>query len=291
MSNVKDKRVAFIGLGIMGSRMAANLLSNGVNLSVYNRSMDKANDLGEKGATIAKSIGECVKGADIIFSMLSTPEVVRQVAFGQDGIASQIKEGALWVDSSTIDPGSAKSIGEEAEKHNIRYVEAPVAGTKQPAEKGELVFFAGGNKPDIEEASPYFDIMGKKTAHLGEIGKGASMKMLINLMLAQSMLAFSETINLGKSMGLDQGLMHNVLLNTPVVAPFLQVIKEKLENNDFTANFPLKWMAKDLNLVSRAAQENKSTIPSASLTREIFDAAVDAHGDDDFSTIYHVINS
>ncbi len=290
MSNSKGKKVAFIGLGIMGSRMAGNLLSNGVDLSVYNRSANKAEELGKAGARAAHSAAECVDGADIVFTMLSTPEVVIATAFGSNGFIKNLKQDTLWVDSSTVDPSSAREIGTEAKKNNIRFVEAPVAGTKQPAEKGELVFFAGGEQVDVEEASPYFDIMGKKTAHLGEVGKGASMKMLINLMLAQSMLAFSEAVSLGKSMGLDQSLVHNVLLNTPVVAPFLQVIQGKLESKEVSANFPLKWMTKDLNLVAKVAGEHQMAIPSANLTRDIFESAIKAHGDDDFSTIYHVIN-
>lgn len=92
-------------------------------------------------------------------------------------------------------------------------------------------------------------------------------------------------------MGLDQHLVHNVLLNTPVVAPFLQVIREKLENNETSANFPLKWMTKDLNLVAKVADEKQNAIPSANLTRDIFEAALKEHGEDDFSTIYHVVNS
>lgn len=291
MSNENGKKVAFIGLGIMGSRMAGNLLSNGVDLTVYNRSAEKSMKLGEMGAKIGATTAECVKDADVIFTMLSTPEVVNTTAFSDAGFANYVKPGALWIDSSTVDPSSTIKIGEQAKKNDIRFLEAPVAGTKQPAEKGELVFFVGGDKSDVEEASFYFDIMGKKTVHLGDVGKGASMKMLINLMLAQSMLAFSETVSLGKSMGLDQQLIHNVLLNTPVTAPFLQVIREKLEGQDLTANFPLKWMTKDLNLMTKAADENNLQIPSAKLTRDVFASAIEAHGDDDFSTIYHVINS
>ncbi|MEL7003886.1 MAG: NAD(P)-dependent oxidoreductase [Bacteroidota bacterium] len=288
MSNTSDKKVAFIGLGIMGSRMAGNLLKEGVDLTVYNRSTDKTEPLKKAGAKVANSIKECVEDADVVFTMLSTPAVVEEVAFGDEGFVENLKDNTLWVDSSTVDPSSASNLGIKAKDHGLRYLEAPVAGTKQPAEKGELVFFVGGTDEDVKYASPFFDIMGKKTVHLGEVGRGASIKMLINLMLAQSMLAFSETVKLGQAMGLDQQLINNILLNAPVTAPFLRVIQEKLESKETSANFPLKWMAKDLGLVAKAAEENNVDMPSAKVTNEIFQAAIEAYGDDDFSTIYHI---
>lgn len=281
-------KVSFIGLGIMGSRMAQRLATHGIDITVYNRNESKADELVKHGAKVARSLQECAANADVVFTMLSTPEVVQDVAFGKGGFIQAMQKESLWIDCSTVDPASARSFGTQAEQHAIRYVDAPVAGTKQPAENGELVFLVGGKEDDFVDLIPLFEIMGKKTSYLGEVGSGASMKMLINLMLAQSMAAFSEAVHLGKQMGLDEKLVYTVLCNSPVTAPFLQVLKSKIEVGNTMPNFPLKWMYKDLHLVTKVAYETGAVMPLSTQVKEIFGRAKQkGHGDDDFSTIYH----
>ncbi len=279
--------IAFIGLGIMGSRMAANLQRAGHILTVYNRTSEKSEGLKNEGATVVTSPALAAKQNTVLISMLSTPEVVLETALGPNGFLETMEKGTIWVNCSTVNPSFAKEMGMLAAKKGIRYIDAPVAGTKGPAEKGELVFLIGSEKEPLSEVQPLLDIMGKKTLHLGEIGNGSNMKMLINLLLAQSMLAFSEAMVLGEQMGLEQETLFNVLLNVPVTAPFLALVRPKLEKEDFEANFPLQWIQKDLHLATTTAYEQGVAMPSLNIAKEVFASAKQSgYGQLDFSAIY-----
>ena len=157
-------KVAFIGLGIMGSRMASRLAKHGIDISVYNRNHKKALELEVHGAKAMASISECVAGADVVFTMLSTPEVVDDVAFSEEGFVKKMQQGSIWVDCSTVDPAFSKRMYNESQKHGIIFVDAPVAGTKQPAELGELVFLVGSEQERLAKIQPLFEVMGKKDA-------------------------------------------------------------------------------------------------------------------------------
>jgi 3-hydroxyisobutyrate dehydrogenase-like beta-hydroxyacid dehydrogenase len=265
--------ITFIGLGIMGSRMAANLLKNDVNLTVYNRSPEVAEALGQKGARVAGSISEAVANADLVFSMLSTPEVVASIFFGEKGALSDMKPNAIWADCTTVNPSFSLQADEEAEKHDVRFLDAPVAGTKPQAQNGELVFFIGGEQALLTEIEPYLGFMGKKILNIGETGKGASFKMLVNIMLAQSMLIFSESILLGEKMGIDKDFLLNVIPNLVVSAPFTKFKAEMVRSGDYEVQFPLEWMQKDLHLAAVTAYELQQPLYLANLTQEIYAAA------------------
>ena len=280
-------KITFLGLGIMGSRMAANLLKNDVELTVFNRSEAPRKKLGEKGAKVAESFNSAVEGADVVFTMLSKPEAVEKVMFGGNGCLSSMKKNSLWVDCSTVDPMFSKQSEKEAGERNIRFMDAPVAGTKKPAEEGELVFLAGGNKSDFQEIEPLLNFMGKKIMHIGGPGKGTSMKMLINAMLAESMLVFSETLLLGEKMGFSKEFLLDTLPNLPVIAPFVQAKAELMKKENFDPHFPLEWMEKDLMLLLKTAGENNYKMPVANLTRDIFSQANEnGYSRSDFSAVY-----
>jgi len=284
-------KIAFLGLGIMGSRMAANLLKNKVDLTVFNRSEAPLNKLEAKGANVADSFTSAVENADIVFTMLSTPEVVSEVMFDKKGCLASMKKDALWVDCSTVDPAFSKKSEKEAGKENVRFVDAPVAGTKKPAEEGSLVFLVGANKSDFKEIEILLPFMGSKIIHVGETGKGTSLKMLVNAMLAESMLVFSETLLLGEKMGLSKDFLLNTLPNLPVIAPFTKAKAEIIRNQNFDAHFPLEWMDKDLRLVLKTAKKNGQEMPVAELTKKLFDQANKSGlGRDDFSAIYQFLN-
>ena len=284
------KTIGCIGLGIMGSRMARNLQKAGYSLIVYNRTEEKAKELVENGATLANSVSEVAQNSDIIITMLSTPEVVLEIAQGEHGILQNAKSNTLWINSSTINPSEAKKIGMLSKKNHVRYLDAPVAGTKGPAEAGELLFLVGGNQADVEEASPLFDVMGKKSIHLGAIGKGSSMKLLINQLLGQQMVAFAEALSMGTQMGIAKETLFNVLLASPVVAPVMAAVRSKLEHENYEANFPLKWIQKDLHLSSITAYENNVAVPNLNATKEVFAQAKKAgFGELDFTAVYEFI--
>ena len=274
----------------MGSRMAMNLQRAGHKLTVFNRTKNKASELIDKGAEWVESPGEAAAEADVLISMLSTPEVVEGLATAENGLLSTMKKGSIWLNCSTVNPSFAKHIGAKAAAAGIHYLDAPVAGTKAPAEKGELVFLVGGSEESLSSVSGLLDIMGKKTIYLGEVGNGSNMKMLINLLLAQSMLAFSEALVLGEEMGLDQDTLFNVLLNTPVTAPFLSLVRPKLENRDYEANFPLQWMQKDIHLATTTAYELGVPMPSLNTAKEVYAQAKQRGSADlDFSSVYEFL--
>ena len=280
-------RIAFIGLGIMGSRMAANLLKDGHELFVHNRTKDKARHLLDKGAKWADTPAKVTENCDVVITMLSQPEVVEEMALGQDGFLKTLSPTSSWIDCSTVNPNFSKKMAELSSAYGISFIDAPVAGTKQPAENGELVFLAGGSNGHIEKFAPLFECMGKKTILLGENGNGSAMKMLVNQLLAQSMVAFSEAMVLGEAMGIKQETLFDVLLNFPVTPPYLSALRAKLESGDHEANFPLKWMQKDAQLIAQSAFEHGVSMPSLNTVKEVFAMAKQkGYGDLDFSAIY-----
>lgn len=281
------ENIGFIGLGIMGSRMARNLQKAGYALTLFNRTKSKAKDLLAQGAKWANSPEEVVLDCNIIITMLSTPEAIREVALGKNGFLEVARTKSIWINCSTVNPSFAKKMAGKAKEKGIAYIDAPVAGTKEPAEKGELVFLVGADIDVLARLNPLMRIMGKKIIPLGSIGQASHMKMLINLLLAQSMLAFGEAMALGKETGLTEEALFNVLLNVPVTAPFLKTVRPKLENGDYEPNFPLQWMQKDLHLASLTAYELNVAMPSLNTTKEIFaQAKQKGYGEKDFSSIY-----
>lgn len=281
-------QVSFIGLGIMGSRMAANLIKNGVEVLVANRSQTAITNLVNIGAKAATSYTEAVTTADIVFTMLSTPEAVKMVML-EEGVAA-MKKGAIWVDCSTVNPSFSLAAATVAEQHEINFVDAPVAGTLPHAEHAELTFFVGGEMAIVNQIKPLLSYMGAKTLHLGEIGKGASFKMLVNMMLAQSMLIFSETVLLGEKMGLDREFLLDNLPNLPVAAPFTKAKSAMIKAKDYEVMFPLEWMHKDLHLASLTAYEVGQPLYLANLAKEVFAAAKAAGlGRLDFAAIHQFL--
>lgn len=283
--------IGFIGLGIMGSRMAENLVDHGSSLIVFNRTKEKAERLLEKGAKWANTPREVAEQADIVFTMLANPAVVETVALDEDGFLNHFAQGKLWVDCSTVDPMFTRRMAGEAAKRGIRFMDAPVAGSKGPAERGELVFLVGGQKGDLAEVQTLLEAMGKEISYQGEVSRGTSMKVLINLMLGQSMAAFAEAVSLGEAMGLDKEKVVNTLLNGATTAPFLKGKKDKVLNGDFSAEFPLEHLQKDLQLVSQSAYEHNVSLPVANVTKEIYALAKRyGMGNQDFSAIYQFLS-
>jgi len=216
-------RIGFIGLGIMGSRMAANLQKADHELIIYNRTREKAEALIKEGADWCDTPAQLAQKVDILFTMLAHPDAVSQVAFGDNGYIENMKPHAIWVDCSTVNPSFSKAMAAEAQKRQIRYVDAPVLGTKKPAQEGQLVFYVGGEKEDIETLMPFFEIMGKAVKHIGDHGMGASFKMVVNLLVAQNIIIFSEAVALGRALGFSREMLFEMLLDGPMAAPYISL--------------------------------------------------------------------
>lgn len=284
-------KVGFIGLGIMGSRMAANLQKNGVELVVHNRTKAKADALLAGGATWAETPAGVARQVSVLFTMLGDPEAVLSSALGEDGFLDSLPAGSLWVDCSTVNPSFTRTMANHATGRDLRFVDAPVAGTKQPAESGELLFLAGGAAEDIDMARPYFQAMGRAVQHVGGTSAGTSLKVVVNKLLAEAMLSFAEAVTLGESLGIPRASLLEMLPNTAVAAPFLAGKAQKIAAADFEADFPLQWMQKDLQLAAVTAYEQGVSLPLTNVAKEIYALARQkGHADEDFSAIYRFIS-
>ena len=280
-------KIAFIGLGIMGENMASHLAKNNLSLTVYNRTPKSFETFGNSNVAIAGSVKNAIKDADIVFSMLSTPKVVEDVFFGEQGALNSMKKNAIWADCTTVNPSFSVRANKEATKFNVRFLDTPVSGSKIPAEKAELIFLVGGAEDSLNEIKPYLNMMGNKVLHIGDIGKGASFKMLVNMMLAQSMLVFSEAVLLGEKMGISKDFLLDTVPNLIVSAPFTKSKAQAIKSNNYDVQFPLEWMHKDLHLAAITAYELNQPLFLANLTKELYaGASKKGMGRDDMSAIY-----
>src|SRR6266851_6487780 len=213
-------KIGFIGLGIMGSRMASNLQKNGYSLVVFNRTRAKAEPLLGPCGTFSDSPAKLAEEVDILFTMLARPDVVEEAALGTNGFLNHLRSNALWVDCSSVNPSFSKKMAAAAAARKIRFVDAPVTGSAVPAAEATLIFWVGTDTADLERIRPLLLCMGNKIVHAGGHGMGTSMKMVINLLLGNAMAAFAEAMALGEGLGISRKMLFDSLLGTPAVAPF-----------------------------------------------------------------------
>ena len=280
-------KIGFIGLGIMGSRMAANLQKQGYSLVVFNRTRAKAEPLLGPCGGLSDSPAKLAEQVDVLFTMLAHPDAVEQAALGRDGFLDHLKANALWVDCSSVNPSFSKKMTAAAAARQIRFVDAPVTGSAEVATEGKLVFWVGGEDADLETIRPLLLCMGSRIVHVGGHGMGTSMKMVINLLLGNAMAAFAEGMALGEGLGISREVLFDSLLGTPAVAPFLAWKREKIESGNYEAEFPLRWMQKDMQLAAASAYESGVAMPLTNTAKELYRLAMrGGHGTEDFSAIY-----
>ncbi len=284
-------KIGFIGLGIMGSRMAANLLSADVELVVFNRTPAKTAPLAAQGANVATSMADFAE-VDILFTMLAHPDAVTAVSLGKNGFLNHLQLGTLWVDCSTVTPSFSQQMSDESAIHKVQFLEAPVAGSKPHAANGDLVFFVGGASENVEKCTPFFNRMGRKVVHVGTHGMGTALKVVVNALLATSMATFAEMMALGQALGLSQEMLLNVLIGGPVVPPFMGMKRANIEQNMYDdPDFPLQWMFKDLHMATIAAYETAVPTPVTQAAQGLYALAIqDGLGEADFSAIYQYLN-
>jgi len=283
-------KIGFIGLGIMGSRMAANLQKQGHILVLFNRTRSKAEPLLGSCGEFADSPAELARQVDVLFTMLAHPSAVEEAALGFEGFLNFLRPDALWVDCSSVNPSFSKKMSAVAARREIHFVDAPVTGSAPAAEDAKLTFWVGADSADLEKIRPLLLCMGNRIVHTGGNGSGTSMKMVINLLLGNAMAAFAEAMALGEGLGLSQKLLFDSLLGTPAVAPFLTMKREKIDNRDYEAEFPLRWMQKDMQLATISAYEAGVAMPLTNVAKEMYRLAMSAgHATEDFSAIYEFL--
>src|SRR5712692_10693950 len=283
-------KIGFIGLGIMGSRMAANLQKHGNSLVVFNRTRAKAEPLLGPCGTFADSPAKLAEQVDVLFTMLAHPSAVEQAALGANGFLNRLQPNALWVDCSSVNPSFSKKMAAEAARREVHFVDAPVTGSAPVAAEAKLTFWVGADSADLEKIRPLLLGMGNRIVHTGGHGTGTSMKMVINLLLGTGMAAFAEAMALGEGLGLSSKMLFDSLLGTPAVAPFLAAKRDKIDNRNYEAEFPLRWMQKDMHLATASAYEAGVAMPVTNVAKEMYRLAMrDGHAAEDFSAIYEFV--
>ncbi len=284
--------IGFLGLGIMGHAMAANLVRAGYEVTVWNRSPEKCAPLVALGAKQGANPREVASRCDLTIAMLADPAAARETCFGPDGVLAGIGDGRGYVDMSTVDDETARAIAQAVTEHGGRFLEAPVSGTKKPAEDGTLIILAAGDRSLYDEAAPLFDKLGKLRLYLGEVGQGARMKLVVNMVMGEVMAALSEGIALGQKAGLDGAQILEVLDAGAMACPMFKGKGPMLLRGEFPVSFPLKHMQKDLRLALALSETLDQPLHGAAASNEIFKRARAAgYGDEDLSAVFRVIQS
>ena len=276
----------------MGSRMAANLQKHGYSLVVFNRTRAKAEPLLGPCGTFSDSPAKVADQVDILFTMLASPDAVEQTALHVNGFLNCLRPNALWVDCSSVNPSFSKKMAAAAAARQIHFVDAPVTGSADVAEQGTLVFWVGGEDADLETIRSLLLCMGNKIIHVGGHGMGTSLKMVVNLLMGNAMAAFAEGMALGQGLGISRKVLFDSLLGMPTVAPFLALKREKIETGNYEAEFPLRWMQKDLHLASVSAYESDVAMPLTNAAKELYRLAMrEGYATEDFSAVYDFLTT
>ncbi|MED6217983.1 putative oxidoreductase glyr1 [Stylosanthes scabra] len=282
--------VGFLGLGIMGKAMSMNLLRHGFKVTVWNRTLSKCDELVEHGASIGETPAAVIKKCKYTIAMLSDPPAALSVVFDKNGVLDQIGNGKGYVDMSTVDADTSLKISEAIKAKGGSFLEAPVSGSKKPAEDGQLVILAAGDKALYDEILPAFDVLGKKSFHLGEVGNGAKMKLVVNMIMGSMMNAFSEGLTLAGRSGLDPSTLLDVLDLGAMANPMFKMKGPSMLKNNYSPAFPLKHQQKDMRLALALGDENAVPMPVAAAANEAFKKARSMGlGDLDFSAVHETL--
>lgn len=264
-------RIAFLGLGIMGRPMAANLVKAGHEVAVWNRSAGK--DV--TGARTASSPADAANGAEVVWMCVSDTKAVEGLLFGEQGIEQSLGEGMVVVDSSTISPTATRKFAERVRAKGADYVDAPVTGSKTGAESGTLIFIVGGADAAIEKLKPLFAATGKLFFRMGETGKGQAAKIAMNLQIALIYEGFAEGLTLAAKLGVDAATLMPLIQASMVKSGVVEYKAPFVLNRDFTPNFPMRLMHKDIRLMLEAAKEARVKLPALEIVEEVYDVAVE----------------
>lgn len=268
------KKIAYLGIGTMGRGMAANLLRAGYPVTVWNRTPGRCAALVERGARQADSVADAVTDADVIMYCLSDDAAVEDLLWGNGNLLSLVRAGQTVVDMTTVHPDTARKTAAAYAAKGVRFLEAPVFGSKNEAANAGLWIVVGGERDLYEELLPILEALSETTHYMGGIGMGASMKLVGNLIVASQLEALGEALILATKAGLDPEDVLGVLHVTDFRCPIFDGVGPALIRRDFETHFALKLMLKDANLIARFAQDLNVPIPASAAIRENIKAAV-----------------
>jgi 3-hydroxyisobutyrate dehydrogenase len=285
MTDTSQRRstVAVIGAGIMGSAMTRNLVAAGLNTRVWDRSAAATGPLGEAGAAVAASARTAVRDADVVITMLPTADVVESVIF-DDGVADAFTDECVWAQMGTIGVEATLAIRDRlaGQRPSVLFVDAPVSGSKGPAEQGQLLVLASGPAAAADRVDPVFDVIGRKTVWLGQVGQGSLMKLIVNAYMSVLIEGVAEAMELADRLGIGHQQLAQVIEGGPLDAPIAEAKLRKMDRGDYAAEFPLEWALKDVDLAIGAAGGQAPPLLAA-LSRQWHAAVAAGHGRQDIS--------
>ena len=283
-----NPKIGFAGMGIMGKPMAQNIVKAGFDVAVYNRTRPLPGDV--PGAVVADTPAALARERDVLVIMVTGPQAVDAILWGEDGMAPHLGQGKTVVNMSTVPPEYSLKLSQAVEATGADFVEAPVSGSKAPAQQGALVILAGGSEAMVNELEPVFSAMGKKTVHCGPAPQGSMMKMAINLLLASMMSGLSEMLVFGRAGGLSDKTMLDVVLGGPMGCDLFRIKQSLILQQNYMAQFPLKHMAKDLKFVTDTACALHCPAPSAFQNLQLYNQGMSkGMGELDFAAVVQVL--
>ena len=283
--------IGFAGLGIMGSRMAANLRRAGFELAVYNRTTETARGWAhEHGAEVVTSPKELAERSDVVISMVVDETQVDELMLGPEGVVHGAREGLLVVDCSTIAPTETRRIGAALGEHGVHMIDAPVTGSAPKAQDGTLTIMVGGEPEDLERARPLLEAMGKLIVHVGPLGQGEMLKLINNSVAAANCSTVAQALLVAKKTGVDLDALQTVMAAGSGASAMLELKAGPMREHDYTTLFKLEHMLKDVRLCLEEGQAAGIGFPSAAEAREVLSAAMGrGHADDDFAAMIEVL--
>ncbi|GGF82546.1 NAD-dependent L-serine dehydrogenase [Paenibacillus albidus] len=278
--------IGFIGLGTMGAPMASNLLRGGFQVTVYNRTASKCEPLQEEGAQAASTPRAAAEGKDVIITMISNDDSIREVYCGKDGILDTVQTGTVVIDCSTISPGLVHEVAAAVQERGGHFLDAPVTGSKPGAVGGTLVFMVGGSAAVIEKCREIFDTLGKKLLHMGDNGSGAVAKLAHNAMVGIHNVALAEGFALAVKSGVPADKFLELVESGSAGSKQAELKGRKIIENDFSNQFSLALMLKDLKLASSLSDTTGVPSPMLGLAKNMFQAGyTQGYGEEDLSAV------
>jgi 3-hydroxyisobutyrate dehydrogenase-like beta-hydroxyacid dehydrogenase len=283
--NQRTVQIGFIGLGLMGSRLTRRLHLTSWNVQAWNRSPGPADVLRQEGVMIADSLAKLVVDSDVVLSSLANDEAVYSVYFGKDGVFSAARRGSILLEMSTISPELSRLLHRQACSLGIRFLDVAISGSTPAVEAGTITLLAGGKQSTFEECVPIFESIAKQWFLMGPASSGVLMKLVVNLLLGLDMQAIAEAVSLGEHLKIDRNLMLDVLSRTAVIPPAFVGKFQKIKNNDYSPEFPLRLMSKDMDLAMNAARSSGAVLPAATAAQSVLASNVPTNGDLDLAAI------
>jgi 3-hydroxyisobutyrate dehydrogenase-like beta-hydroxyacid dehydrogenase len=268
------EKISYLGLGIMGQGMAANLLKAGYPVTVWNRTAARCEPLVAQGAKQANSPAEAVTNADVVMYCVNDDAAVESLVFGEGGVLAGVRAGQIVIDLTTVHPDTTRKEAAAYAAKGVRFLDAPVFGSKNEAANGGLWIVVGGDRDLFEQVKPILEVLSETTHYMGGTAMGTSMKLVGNLVVASQLEALGEAMTLATKAGLNPEDVLGVLHVTDFKSPIFDGVGQMLINRDFTTHFSLKLMLKDANLIARFAQDLNVPLPASAATREVIKAAV-----------------